>query len=360
MNMSVPKGKYYYWLDTFKFMSAFFVMLTHLRFWFFQPYGLLDEGSQNFVTKVFFFLTSLGGDAVVMFFILSGFLVGGRTVEKLCNGEVVSPATFIVSRLVRIMIPLAAVLLINSLFNIVQGVPNDLWRIIGNLLCLQGVFVNPEPGIGVLWTMSYIVWFYVFILVLILLYQKRKLPVLGGLFVLILVLWVFAHMGGYLYNVLIVASGILSFYVAKQDLGRMFFVWNVIVAILTTGLCHLCGDSVSFRSLPIDNLLIKALQVVSYSVVVGGIVRIVPKAVWVKKIEKLMSRLAKCSYSLYLLHLPIIMMMVYLGVERQSNVNCWSLLLYFGGIGVCLVSSYILYVLVEKPTNMLKSRLSHS
>lgn len=352
----VMKRNYFYWLDTFRFFAAFFVVLTHARFWFFQPYGLLEEESKNIFTQVLFSLTSLGGDAVVMFFILSGFLVGGRTIEKLCNGEFISPSSFALSRFVRIIIPLAAVLCINSVFNTIQGLPNDLWRIVGNLLCLQGAFVEPEPGIGVLWTMSYIVWFYMLILSFMLIAQKQSSVALGGICTLFLTLWVFLHTGEGLFNVVIVACGVLSYFLAKKKLCKGIYLISIVVAIFATALCHLSGESISFRSLPVDRLFFKALQVVSYSVVIGLSVRYVPQSRWAVRFEVLMSKLSKISYSLYLIHLPVIMMMVYLGVQRLPYVSFWSLLLFLGGISVCILCAWLIYVLVERPANRLKER----
>lgn len=352
--------KYFYWLDSIRFISAFFVMLTHSRYWFFQPYSLLEEGSQNLFTRILFFITSLGGDAIVAFFILSGFLVGGRTLEKLCRGEVVSPTSFALSRFVRIIIPLAAVLLINCLFNILQGLPNDPWRLLGNLLCLQGAFVIPEPGIGVLWTMPYIVWFYVLVWAFILLAQKNSYTVLCGVLVLVITLWVFAHLGGNVFYLFEVSCGVFSYFLAKKKMSKTIYTGAIITAIIATGLCHLSGSSISFQSLPIDKLFFTALQVVSYAVVIGLSVRYAPHSRNAIRFESVMSHLSKFSYSLYLIHLPIIMMMVYCGIERLPYVNYWSLLLYLSGIAVCVFSGWILYVCVEKPANKLKSILSHS
>lgn len=338
-------------------MSAFLVVLTHARFWFFQPYGLLEDDSKNVFTLVLFFLSSLGRDAVVAFFILSGFLVGGRTIEKLIVGEHVSPTSFAASRIVRIIVPLAAVLLINALFNVIQGNPNDWWRIIGNLLCLQGAFVNPEPGIGVLWTMSYIVWFYVLIWSFVLMAQKKTSTIWGGITSLTITLWVFAHMGGSLIYVLQVSCGILSYFLSKSNFGKWALWTSIVAAVMVTGLCRLSGESLSFQALPLDILLLRTLQTISYAVVIGLSVQHAPKssqAVW---IEKTMSKLSKFSYSLYLVHLPIVMMMVYLGVERLPYVNLFSLSLYVGGILICMISAWLIYVLIENPSNKLKVKI---
>ena len=57
-------------------------MLCHLRDQDFASYGGTHSGSIPF-KGVFFVATRLGQESVVVFFVLSGFLVGGISVDKL-------------------------------------------------------------------------------------------------------------------------------------------------------------------------------------------------------------------------------------------------------------------------------------
>lgn len=68
---------YYYWLDLVRFIAAFLVLICHFRGAFFQEYTLLLGQQQNIVTFIFYSITRLGAEAVLIFFVLSGFLVGG-------------------------------------------------------------------------------------------------------------------------------------------------------------------------------------------------------------------------------------------------------------------------------------------
>lgn len=79
---SEQKQIHYHWLDLIRFIAAFLVVAVHVRCEFFNTYSLLDHNSQNYFTQVFFFLNSFGGQAVIIFFVLSGFLVGGKILSE--------------------------------------------------------------------------------------------------------------------------------------------------------------------------------------------------------------------------------------------------------------------------------------
>lgn len=79
--------KRFYWLDPIRALCALLVLLVHARSVMFTLYVDLVPSSQNVFTQIFYIICSLGGFAVAMFFILSGFLVGGRSIEKAAHGR---------------------------------------------------------------------------------------------------------------------------------------------------------------------------------------------------------------------------------------------------------------------------------
>lgn len=354
MNNNTIKSEYtyYYWLDTFRFLSAFLVMLTHLRFYCFTNYGGLNTESKTIFTKVLFFLTNLGNDAIIVFFVISGFLVGGKTIEKIANHEDISAKSFAIKRIVRIVLPLFAVLVINTIFNIIQGIPNDWYRIIGNLLCLQGAFVNPEPGVGVLWTMSYIVWFYVLIFGIILLSKKDIKHIVAGLITIIAVFWIFSRMGQSVFNVFYIAMGILAYFLTKKKINKKIWIISILIAIISTLLHSVSKGSLS-SSLSVESYLIQSIQMVSYAVVIGLSTQLIPQKKALKT-ERFFSKISKISYSLYLIHLPIILMMVHLGMQRLPYVSLKSLSIFFCGIVICTLCGYLFYYIAEKPSENFK------
>ena len=61
---------HYYWLDVIRFLAAFAVMACHFRGAFFVEYSLLPQSSRNPITFSFFFITRLGFESVLIFFVI--------------------------------------------------------------------------------------------------------------------------------------------------------------------------------------------------------------------------------------------------------------------------------------------------
>ena len=81
-NNSLENKQHFYWLDLIRFLAAFEVVLCHYRGFFFVEYGLLPAEQQNIFSQIFYFATRLGHEAVLIFFVLSGLLVGGKALDK--------------------------------------------------------------------------------------------------------------------------------------------------------------------------------------------------------------------------------------------------------------------------------------
>jgi peptidoglycan/LPS O-acetylase OafA/YrhL len=72
-------------LDLSRWLAAFLVVIEHLRSLMFADYG--TQGGMGVVGKIFYFLTGFGHSAVMVFFVMSGFLVGGKVLERLAQGN---------------------------------------------------------------------------------------------------------------------------------------------------------------------------------------------------------------------------------------------------------------------------------
>jgi peptidoglycan/LPS O-acetylase OafA/YrhL len=71
-------------LDLSRWVAAFLVVIEHLRSFMFIDYG--TGGQINLFGKAFYFITGFGHSAVMIFFVMSGFLVGGKVLERLSQG----------------------------------------------------------------------------------------------------------------------------------------------------------------------------------------------------------------------------------------------------------------------------------
>ena len=97
-------------IDACRWMAAFFVVIAHARHIIFVDYK--DVENKTLIIKFFYFITGLGHEAVIVFFVISGLLVGGLTLRKW--REKVSFTDYFISRFSRIYIVLLPALLVGG------------------------------------------------------------------------------------------------------------------------------------------------------------------------------------------------------------------------------------------------------
>ena len=95
---------HYYWLDALRFIAAFMVLLSHARNTFFPAYADLPAGQHNIFSMAFTMFCRMGHEAVIVFFVLSGFLVGGRGLERIQGGSM-NVGSYAIDRFARICPP---------------------------------------------------------------------------------------------------------------------------------------------------------------------------------------------------------------------------------------------------------------
>lgn len=69
-----------YLLNFLRWFAAFLVVIDHLRSFIFIEYNQII--SPSILDKLFYFMTGLGHEAVIVFFVLSGYLVGGELLRN--------------------------------------------------------------------------------------------------------------------------------------------------------------------------------------------------------------------------------------------------------------------------------------
>lgn len=88
-------------LDFLRAMAALLVLLAHSRASYFL---YMDVGDQEGVfLKLFYFITGSGHQAVVIFFVLSGFLIGGSLTDSMQRGSF-DLVRYLIARFVRIFV----------------------------------------------------------------------------------------------------------------------------------------------------------------------------------------------------------------------------------------------------------------
>ena len=167
-------------LDLVRGLAALVVLLEHWRYILFIDFPQLSKPLLPLV--VLYFLCTAGHQAVVVFFVLSGYLISGSVFRLLARNKW-SWRTYLMHRLLRLWIVLLPGLLLCALwdgvglhFHVAPGLYNGLSgnhmtgnvgatytlrNFLGNLLFLQTISVPTFGSDGALWSLTNEFWYYI-------------------------------------------------------------------------------------------------------------------------------------------------------------------------------------------------------
>lgn len=165
-------------LDLLRGLSALVVVAGHVRQAMLPDFPQLQD--PGWLTQAFYLLSGMGHQAVIVFFVLSGYFVGGAVVAQ---GSAFRPLDYAVARLTRLWVVVLPALLLtwvadqvvmNHLPHVLDqahvvswhclpesGVLDHGWAtLLGNVLFVQTVFVPYFGSNGPLWSLAYEAWYY--------------------------------------------------------------------------------------------------------------------------------------------------------------------------------------------------------
>lgn len=195
-------------LNCLRWVAAALVLIYHLRVNIFVEQKITPSIYDSFFGKIFIALTSLGPEAVYLFFVLSGFLVGGGAFADISLGRF-SLKRYAAHRCVRIYVVLVPALVIGYMFDVLRvacyGIDYNAGHetaasyaastFAANLLSLQTVFA-PTLGSNIpLWSLANEVWYYaIFGLVISFIVNSDKVPsLLSALAAILIVIVLFIY-----------------------------------------------------------------------------------------------------------------------------------------------------------------------
>lgn len=346
--MKEQKKIHFAWLDALRFIAAFLVLFCHSRNDFFLKYNYLDADQQGPVTFLFYLIGRLGSEAVFTFFILSGFLVGGPGLERIMNSTF-KLRSYIVDRSVRIMIPLLSAVLLFIIIAPIVGSDIHWGRVIGNLLSLQCIIC--DPLVSPFWSLSYEVWFYIVLAALALIMRHQKI----GYLLFVICCMVYIRMNPlYLLMWLIGAAAYLT---RPKKLNKWHFIASIALMITAIALTQMtkASKAMSF-DLPKIGEGYNLFLCIAMGWFVQQIILLEPHKKWLQKIEQGFGKLANFSYTLYLTHRIVLLVIFTLWLEKEkADMSIHNILLFTGILLSCLIVAYIVYVLAEKHTQKVKS-----
>lgn len=344
-------------LNLMRWLAALMVVVGHLRSFLFVEYNFVEN--KTIFIKIFYFITGFGHQAVMIFFVLSGYLVGGAVIrkyrEKKLNNEYVK--SYFIKRFLRIYIVLIPALIIGftldnygynlfpqlyinayniSAMNFNAYENNNIQILLGNIFNLQTIFVETLGTNGPLWSLAN-EWSYYILCILLFINKWTRL-----LFLSIIVVLVILNDNIVFYSIIwILGSGIVL--IKKQLLNKYIALFLLLCTLIISRKIH--GFYIDLTLASIIGLFINSLQFT------------IQNAKYFKKTNHIM---AEFSYSVYLFHFPFFVF--FISYFHREDINLLQLqpslinFVFYFVILICIyIYSYILYIFFEKNTQKIQT-----
>ena len=196
-------------LNISRAVAAALVLFDHVRHLLLTDFNNIDH--KTVADRLLYMLTGFGHEAVVLFFVISGYLVGGLTIKRWRKDgpDIALFAAARISRIYTVLLPTLAIGFVldfygqhwlnsSGVYTATLGSPLNLTTFVANVFMMQGVLANPLGTNGPLWSLAYEWWYYcAFALIGLAITDNRprRFPyvfaalVLGAVLPLKLVLW---------------------------------------------------------------------------------------------------------------------------------------------------------------------------
>ena len=372
-------------LDAIRGAAAVVVFLGHTRDLYFSSLSLQNDNafaastkpdiSQRPATPVEQKIT-IGNESVMIFFVLSGYLVGGGVIKAL-KRDTWSWKSYLIKRLTRLWVVLIPALLLGVALDFTglhffsnsgsiytsppqQMVVHDVASrltvpvIVGNALFLQGILVGPAGSNDSLWSLANEFWYYIALPVVLLALIKNQSVLLRCT-----------------YFVLLLGITLL----AGKTIGLLFFIW-ALGALLSVVPLMIPRRTARFLFFPMALLLpvvfvavrraTLPMYLAQWIVALFSTLAIYISLHQTEKARKgiyhgMAGFFSRISYTLYLVHLPLA---VLLCACINNPWHRWdkspkNLAVYLGMNAGILLFSYFFYLAFEANTDKVRSALSH-
>lgn len=344
---------HYYYLSAFRLVAAFMILIGHARCELFVTYPELNAESQNLYTQLFFAGVGWSSEALAIFFVMSGFLVGGPLLQRLHNAivgdntEQVCKAhlkKFTIGRLARIFTPLFFATFLAAIVKMVGHETFSWFDALLNVIGLQGVWASDFGG--VYWSLAYEIWFYFLLASILLLYCGRKW-LLGGTILLLLTFFVLVKLSSYWIFMILLGVGL---YFMKDLKFPRYMMWLSIVGILIVKILGVLAiDSHVFRFAlygKVNFAMTYMVLALCFGIFMTMLAKSEPKGKVPSWIEKFGNKWCGFTYCLYITHFTVLELFRHL-FGRMPDVNFQTLGVYVLMCSLCILFAYTFYWLIE-------------
>jgi peptidoglycan/LPS O-acetylase OafA/YrhL len=322
-------------------------------------WGRLAEASKTKLAAIFFALTRSGTESVLVFFVLSGFLVGGKVIERLAEGTF-DLRSYVIDRVTRIWTPLIPALVWSAVVAFWVGKPVSWVDLGGNFLGLQvSVFHCFAENIP-LWSLAYEIWFYVLAACVASCILGGTKSRMGAVFGLALGFAVFTKLGAaFLFAWLL---GAATYWLCSRP--RRPLLAAVGIALMAAG--YICSQlrsatvsvntSTWARYAPSSDVATLMLSM-GMACFLPFLAQLRPSSKFGESFNALGGKLAAFSYTLYLTHYPVLYVWEHYLPERRGTIDAASVALYLLRIASCVAFGWLCYLPFEKQTSRLRKWL---
>jgi peptidoglycan/LPS O-acetylase OafA/YrhL len=330
-------------LNAVRGLAAVLVMTSHLRTLFYEPYDHLEPRTGP-IAKAFYWTTSgvIAHECVMLFFVLSGYLVGGSVLRAMAAGRW-SWGEYLSRRLSRLYTVLVPALILGCLLDQIsthlplhqQTLEAVGWKIhdlgpqsfLGNLVFLQRILVSEYGSNSPLWSLSYEFWYYMAFPLIVLAISPRNSGAVRLASTAFLA-GIMALVGGRVctYGLIWIAGACIN-YLPQPAVSAPW--WRN--GLLCSSATIILGYTFIEKHAP------QVLADLTLGIVVVAFIYslLVPSADRIPELYRTVSqRLSESSYTLYLVHLPFMVLLVVL-TKHDRWILSMSSLGY--GLGVGLV-----------------------
>lgn len=375
---SSPHGAASVHLDALRGIAAVGVFLNHLRDLLFKDYPQLPH--HNVLIAAIYFVTGLGPEWVIIFFVLSGYLVGGSVLRSISTARW-SWGPYLLARLTRLYTVLIPALVLGGLIDLAGmhifgtaglygghaenhtitasvatrlGIP----ILLGNYAFLQGIYVPVFGSNGPLWSLANEFWYYIAFPFLACACWSRLSPAKRAVnFLFFIGVLFFVHPAIALMG-LIWLMGVAIHYLPPLPAGMSPMVRRALVTaalLLTVAVLYWTKRTHTSAA---NYVLGVAITALIYAILNGA--RRLPSVAY----RWSSHALSRSSYTLYLVHLPLVVFLCAWLVPVRVFPAPRPILVGVAIFAVVFCYAQLVWFLFEKRTDSLrawmKSRISRS
>ena len=333
-------------LDVVRGIAAMLVVVEHTRSMAWVSFSALPAAQHTTITKLIFLSTRLGQEAVLAFFMLSGFLVGGQVIRQ-AREKRFDLHNYAIDRCCRILPPLLPAALFAAFVGwIGYGQEVDVWQVVCNMTGLNGVLATTLPFDAPLWSLAYETWFYVLAGALAAIGIGRGN--MGLMFALLAAMLAFCRLDASL--ILIWIAGACVSALPRPRRTSLVSLAGACILIGGVYALQLARPSQSFTTSGFPISLARGIFAAGFALLLPLLVSsplnaALSRRAWVRRP---FGFLAAMSYTLYLFHYPT------LGLLElrfsPSAVSGRSIGVFGSGVVAALLISAGMYFLVERNT----------